>query len=239
MRNKLILLAVTLALLAGTMALFEFTTLDLWVQDHFFDFAQHRWWVDKQARLPKLLFYTGPKVVLGVAGGLLIGWLLLPARWRPAGLELPWPKRRLWLVLLSLAIVPVTIGVMKSRSDLHCPWAIIRYGGAAPYLHFFEPLPAGLPPDCGNCFPAGHASGGFALLGLYYLFNTRRGRLLGLTAAMIYGWSMGLYQMFKGAHFLSHTLVTMWLAALIVQVLALGFKIDPAQNSAVNNAMTT
>ena len=37
---------------------------------------------------------------------------------------------------------------------------------------------------------------------------------------MTAGWVMGIYQMLKGAHFLSHTIVTMLIALIIVQVLA-------------------
>lgn len=229
MRNRIIGLTATLILLAGTFALFEFTDLDLRLQDHFYNFTAHRWFFDKQDTWPRILFYTGPKWVMGVTGGVLIVWLLLPVRWRPKALRnfrLPWPNLRLWFVLLCLAIVPATIGIMKKRSDLYCPWSIDRYGGDRPHLHFFQPLPANYPPDCGKCFPAGHASGGFALLGLYYLSNTRRGKLIGLSIGMIAGWTLGLYQMLKGAHFLSHTVVTMLIAALIAQALAWLMRID-------------
>lgn len=236
MRNKFLGLAATLILLAGTFALFQFTNLDISLQDHCYDFNQHRWLVEKQDTLPRILFYTGPKVVLGVASGILLLWLLLPVRWRPKPLrqfQLPWPHRRLWFVLLCIAIIPATIGLMKRRSDLYCPWSVDRYGGDRPHLHFFDPLPANYPPDCGKCFPAGHASGGFALLGLYYLGESRRGRWLGLTIGMLAGWTMGIYQMLKGAHFLSHTMVTMLIAAAIAQALAWVMKVDQAKVPAV------
>lgn len=233
MRNRILGLTATVILLAGAFALFEFTDLDLHLQDHFYDFTKHQWFFDKQDVWPRILFYTGPKWVLGVVGGLLIVWLLVPVRWRPQSLQkvqLPWPARRLWFVLLCLAIVPATIGFMKKRSDLYCPWSIDRYGGDRPHLHFFEPLPPNYPPDCGKCFPAGHASGGFALLALYYLGRTRRGQLLGLSMGMVAGWTLGLYQMLKGAHFLSHTIVTMLIAALIAQALAWLMRIDTLPN---------
>ena len=223
MRNKILNLALSLGLLAGAMVLFQFTNLDIWVQDHIYDFAKHRWPIEKQDTLLRILFYTGAKTALGIAAGVLLAWLLLPVRWRPKPLrqwELPWPKRRLWLVLLCLAVIPIVIGTMKSRSDLYCPWSIDRYGGDRPHLHFFDPLPADYPPDCGQCFPAAHASGGFALLGLYYLADSRRGRWTGFVIGMTAGWVMGIYQMLKGAHFLSHTVVTMLIALIIVQVLA-------------------
>jgi len=228
MRSNRIILAASFALLAVTFAIFEFTTLDLWVQDHFYNFNQQTWLVDKSASLPKALFYTGPKWALGITAGATLIWLLLPARWRPAKIKLPWAKRRLWFALVFLAAFPALIGFMKSRSDLYCPWSVERYGGDRPYIHFFDPLPPGFPPDCGNCFPAGHASGGFALLGLYYVGESRRGRWIGFSIGMAAGWAMGMYQMLKGAHFLSHTLVTMFLAMAMMPALAMVFRITPA-----------
>ncbi len=56
-------------------------------------------------------------------------------------------------------------------------------------------------------------------MGLGLLFNTRRGRWLGFAAGMACGWTMGIYQMLKGAHFLSHTVTTMLLAILIIQII--------------------
>ena len=224
MQNRLFTLILTLGLLVGAFGIFQFTDLDIRVQDRCYDFTNHRWPVEKQDALPRILFYSGPKILLGVLAGLLVVWLLLPVRWRPKFLkncELPWAKRRLWFVLLCLATIPTTIGFMKKRSDLYCPWSIDRYGGDRPHIHFFDPLPADYPPDCGQCFPAGHASGGFALLGLYYLSDSRRGRWFGFAIGMTAGWVMGIYQMLKGAHFLSHTVVTMLIAMAIVQVLAL------------------
>src|SRR6188768_3708221 len=144
MRNKILQITLSLGLLAGAMALFQFTNLDVRVQDHIYDFANHRWPLEKQDTLPRILFYTGPKIALGIMAGTLMVWLLLPPRWRPAPLrqrELPWPKRRLWLLVLCVVTIPTTIGFMKSRSDLYCPWSIDRYGGDQPHLHFFDPLP--------------------------------------------------------------------------------------------------
>lgn len=233
MRNKILKLVATLGLLAGALALFQFTNLDIWVQDHCYDFTNHRWPIQKQDTLPRILFYSGPKIALGIVTGVLLVWLLLPIRWRPRRLqqwELPWPRRRLWFVALCVAIIPTTIGIMKNRSDLYCPWSIDRYGGDRPHLHLFDSLPPNYPPDCGQCFPAGHASGGFALLGLFYLPDSRRGRWIGFAIGMTAGWVMGIYQMLKGAHFLSHTVVTMLIAIIIAQTLA-WFMIKPSARS--------
>jgi membrane-associated PAP2 superfamily phosphatase len=76
-----------------------------------------------------------------------------------------------------------------------------------------------LPPGRrGHCLPAGHASGGFGLLGFVWIRRSRRWRIAWLTVALVAGWSMGLVQMLNGSHYLSHTMVTMllawWLAVL-------------------------
>jgi len=70
-----------------------------------------------------------------------------------------------------------------------------------------------------SCWPAGHASGGFALLSLFFLFKTKKNRYIALIGALTVGWSMGVYKMLIGDHFLSHTILTMILAWLIVLVI--------------------
>ena len=49
----------------------------------------------------------------------------------------------------------------------------------------------------------------FCLVGLA---RTSRGQKLGVALALAAGGAMGMYQMAKGAHYLSHTLVTMLVA---------------------------
>ena len=159
MRGRIAGILATLALLAGSLAFFQFTDVDFKLQDQFYDFTRQKWMVDKKATLPRILFYTGPKVLIAMLGGTLLLATVLPARWRPAWAALPWSGRRVWTVVACIAVVPIVIGFMKSRSDIDCPWALDRYGGMNPYHHLFDPLPAGVEPDCGRCFPAGHASG--------------------------------------------------------------------------------
>ena len=69
-----------------------------------------------------------------------------------------------------------------------------------------EPRPR--PTRRGRGFPAGHASGGFALVALAGLAATRRSRRIALAIGLALGTMMGIYQMLKGAHYLSHTLIT-------------------------------
>ena len=91
------------------------------------------------------------------------------------------------------------------------------YGGAVPYTRLFEGTPAGYPR--GRCFPAGHASGAFSLVGLYFVARARRSRRAAwwLAPAVLLGAAFALAQQARGAHFLSHNLwaaAVCWYAAL-------------------------
>lgn len=202
--------------LAASFFLFEYTGIDLWVQDHFYDFAQREWIVDGNAALPRLLFYNAPKVLIIIIGLGVLALALFPQRWRA---RLPFaavPRKYLWAVFLTLGTVPALIGQLKAVTNIFCPSEIRRYGGDVPYVRVVESYPANDRPErCGRCFPAGHASGGFALVGLMALALTRRGQRRALALAMAVGWTMGLYQMMKGAHYLSHTVITMLLAWIL------------------------
>lgn len=199
-----------LALLAGAFALFEFTSIDLALQDRFYDFSTRRWLVDGTAPIPRALFYTGPKIALILFALGLLALLLGPARWR-AALHIPASTGRpaLAAVLLTLASGPGLIGFGKAVTNIFCPSEISRYGGDVDYVRVFECYAPGRKPERrGRCFPAGHASGGFALLSLAGLATTRRGQWIGASIGLALGSTMGLYQMLKGAHYLSHTVIT-------------------------------
>ena len=208
----------TVAILLLAFGLSEPTDLDLWVQDHFFDFATGKWWVDAKAPVPRALFYNGPKFVIILMALGVLGFALGPRRWSERhGME----RRRLWAVFITLGLVPAFIGQIKATNNVYCAYEIHRYGGAVPYVKVLERHPPAEQPErCGKCFPGGHASGGFALFAFAGLGASRRRQRLGVAIGLAAGWWMGAYQMLKGAHYLSHTLVTMllaWLLFLIVQ----------------------
>lgn len=203
------------AALLGVFLVAEFTSLDLWVQDACYDFAAGQWRVDENASLPKALFYTGPKALLIAFGLACIALLVGPAGWRRR-FGLAHRRRELATVIICLGLGPYLIGLAKANTNMFCPYELTRYGGDVPYVKLFERFPEHLRPERrGVCFPAGHASGGFALLALSGLAATRRGRLLGLAVGLAVGSWMGIYQMLKGAHYLSHTLITVLLVWLL------------------------
>jgi len=126
-----------------------------------------------------------------------------------------WFRLRVRIVALSAILVPLAISSLKSLSASYCPWDIDRYGGNAPYVHLLSSLPDGLIP--GHCLPGGHASSALWLVSLAFFwwpFRPRIAMLAGFTTLML-GMGVGWIQQIRGAHFLTHTLWSMWIACAI------------------------
>lgn len=215
--NRAAILLSALALLL-TLALFGITDLDLIVQDRLYDAATESWLWDKTEPVARLLIYTGPKFALVLLAAACLLALMASWHWKWAQAR----RRGLAVLLISLIIVPAAIGALKTATNVACPARSDRYGGDVPTISLFARYPAdGRPADRQRCFPAGHASGGFALFALVYLFSSRTARLRAVALALAVGTAMAAYKMAIGDHFLSHTLVTMELAALMVALIGM------------------
>jgi membrane-associated PAP2 superfamily phosphatase len=130
-------------------------------------------------------------------------------------------KKGLIVVILSAIFVPVVIGGLKAVTNTPCPKNTVIYGGIYPEVKVLESYPKNFHQKGKiKCWPAGHASGGFALLSLFFLFKSPRNKKRAVILSMVVGWSMGLYKMTIGDHYLSHTLVTMFLAWIIILIIA-------------------
>lgn len=201
------------AALLLTLVVSGFTNLDFLVQDRLFDTPTQSWLWDKDEPVARVFLYTGPKIALASLAAASLIALMASFRW-------DWARRRrrgLALLLISLIIVPATIGALKTATNVACPTRSDRYGGNVPTVALFERYPDGArPQERQRCFPAGHASGGFALFALVFLFEGQAARRRAVAAALVIGGTMAAYKMAIGDHFLSHTLVTMEIAALIV-----------------------
>ena len=214
-------IVLTVLLLVATIAVFESAPIDLFVQDRLYD-PVHGWCVDRDAPTPKLVFYDGPKFVLGVFGALLFVCLVVPPS--RAG-RLPFSRRAAAFLILCVGLTPAVVGILKKATGVFAPYKIERYGGTQPYRSLLESIPHVPGRERGHQFPAGHCSGAFALMALYFVGRGRRWKLIGLSAGLVTGWTVGAYQMMKGSHYLSHTLVTMIIAWLIVLVLSRAFRL--------------
>ncbi|BFO09306.1 phosphatase PAP2 family protein [Serratia rubidaea] len=108
---------------------------------------------------------------------------------------------RLILCMLLVGVGPLVVGLLKAFSAHSCPWDLVQYGGQAMSFPLFGALPAN--PGPGRCFPGGHASSGFAVMALFFLFYPRRPNVAYACwgAGIVLGLLMGFGQVMRGAHF--------------------------------------
>ena len=209
-----LVLALLSLMLAMTVA--EFTDLDMLIQQRLYQAATHQWIWDRHEPVSRLLLYDGIKALLIVTGvALAVQW------WRHR--QVDQGRQRVWLAaLLTLLLVPSATGLLKAGTNVACPQALQVFGGELPQVGVFQAWPSGQrPASRQRCFPAGHASGGFGLLGLVFLARRRRVRVAIVLGVLVLGWLMGLYKMAIGDHFFSHTWVSMllgWLTASLAGV---------------------
>ena len=177
--------------------------VDFWFQSFFWD--GKAWLIPHEHPLGRALAYDGPKALIIIWAVLLIGAAIFAKRVRTRALYL----------LACLAVVSVVCTQIRAVTGMATPLELKAFGGTHEHLLLFQAKPAGYP---SHAFPAGHASGGFALLGLYWILQARRWR--GLALGLGVGCWMGFYQVARGEHFLSHTLATAALAWLLCAGLA-------------------
>ncbi len=181
--------------------------LDLWFQRLFWD--GRAWLIPHEHKLGLALAYDGPKALIILWAVALIGAAIFLRRFRARALYL----------LACLAVVSVVATQLRAVTGMATPLELKAFGGVHDHLLLFQPKPPGYP---SHAFPAGHASGGFALLGLGWVLAERRWR--GIALGLGVGCWMGFYQIARGEHFLSHTLATAALAWLLCAALALLLK---------------
>lgn len=203
-QRQFILLALAALML---LALFELTRADQTIAGWFFDPAVGRFPLRNDGFLTKVM-HDGAKRVLTVLALFAFGLCVLGMRGRIAWL----PRREAWIAALGMVLIPALTSLLKQLTNRHCPWDVVDFGGYAPYVGLLALPDPTLRP--GVCFPAGHASAGY--LWLVWAVALRpvsaRAARAALWTGLALGGALGFAQMLRGAHFLSHTLWTMWLA---------------------------
>lgn len=196
------------------LAVGEFTHIDLLIEDFYYDPVlktfpwKHTWFAED---LMHIYVKNGLMACACLLYAVLAIDLFKP--WR--GLN-PGLRFKLRFVAIASVVIPITVSILKQHSVLHCPWDIDRYHGAAPFIKLLDHIPGGM--DAGACFPAGHATTGLWLASLCVLWlphHPKKARLVfmaGLSVGFILGW----VQQMRGAHFLFHTLWSMWITSLII-----------------------
>lgn len=198
--------------LAGMMllAVFELTGLDLAIARAFWNPVLGTFPLRGDPLLSALL-YRGAKSAMYALG--VVALFALAVAYRRSSAV---GTRGAYVVAgLTLLLMPLLVVLLKHMTNRYCPWALEGFGGEVPYTTLLEALP---PPWVrGECFPAGHAAGGFVWVGVAVALWRERPQVAKylLAFGLVTGGAMGLFRVAEGAHFLSHTLWTLWLACFV------------------------
>jgi membrane-associated PAP2 superfamily phosphatase len=195
----------------------QFTNIDLMIEDYYFDANLHQFpW--KNTWFAKDLMHGYVKYVITDIGRLLILIVLLDLIY-PWKIISQWQRIRLRFVAVAAVVIPSIIALLKHYSSLHCPWGIDRYGGSAPFVRLLDAMPSGV--QAGKCFPAGHSTVGLwlAALCVFWLPTKPKTAYTVFVGGLSAGFTLGWVQQMRGAHFLFHTLWSVWIAACVIAVM--------------------
>lgn len=222
---------IPLALAVIVLLAFEPTHLDVWINNWFYDPEARRFPLRDDWFLETVMHRWVKYVIVVIGVGVGICLLL--------SLKLP-RFRKHWRVFLFLGLClglgPAAVAGLKATTNMHCPYDLDIYGGGFPYVRLFEFAPEGV--RRGHCWPAGHASGGYALMGFYFVWHRTRPvwARWALVAGILYGSAMGIGRMVQGAHFMSHNFwsaLVCWMVALVCYRVLLESRDFPRTQTAV------
>ena len=160
LRTHLLYPLLLFLLVAGVVEHFH---LDLILADALYHLEGDRWALKKHFITATVVHEYGRHVVQLLV---LLSVGLIIRDWRQGR------RRQLaadWYLFACFAITTLTVSLLRHLTHVTCPWDLLRYGGDTPYVSIFARLPPGT--EAGACFPAGHASGAYAWVALYYYFR--------------------------------------------------------------------
>lgn len=200
---------------------FELGNVDTWLADKFYAWEGGTWALKNAWITSTIIHQIGKKLSLFIAVIILAALTIsyLSQHFRQY-------RRELVYLLLAAGGGSVLISVLKSISHVSCAWDFSRYGGLEEYSNVYMQI---LNLSGKDCFPAGHASGGYAWLAFYFLgvYKESKWRWIGLGGALSVGLIFGVSQQLRGAHFITHDLWTLaicWFFSLLVFKLMLSGK---------------
>lgn len=138
-------------------------------------------------------------------------------------------------ILLSTLLSTSLIGALKTLTTIPCPQSLTEFGGNREWVDIWRIVDPGLPR--GHCYPAGHSSAGYAwlCLGFVFPFASRRFYLY-LLPGILLGLVFGVAQQLRGAHFLSHDILTAGISWLVAGTTAFSLQRFTARRKITHNA---
>jgi membrane-associated PAP2 superfamily phosphatase len=212
-KNKDII--ITVIALTITVLFFEISSFNHLIQELFYFADTDTWIVSKNNHIMGIIFYSGIKAffILFVLG------LIIALLFFGKSEFIQNHKSGLRVVLVSCISIPLIVGSLKATTNMPCPDQLKVYGGVAQEYSVFDNLKPEDSLKNYKCYPAGHSSGGFALMSLFFLFTLKKYKTIALTSAIGLGWTIGSYKMIIGDHFIGHTAITMVLAWLVILII--------------------
>ena len=198
------------------LAVYSSLQLDRVVTDLFFDIQQQKFLLKHHPFLTDWM-HVGLKWLMVM---IAIGCLLLSlASYKLTKLQ-PYRRPFLW-VFVGMVVSTAAVAILKHYNQHACPWDLTIYGGDLPFFELFAVAPSTV--ESGRCFPAGHPSGGFALMAFYFAFMRIKPRFSSsmLIVGLLAGLVMGIAQVMRGAHFLSHIIWSGWVVWMMLLILYL------------------
>src|SRR5690606_16175559 len=169
-----------LLLFASIAPLLAASSLDLSIAHALFYDEGSLQWIGTGSWWTNELVHRGGSWLIRAIGAFAI--LIWVASWlRPPLQRL---RRPALFFIMSLTLSIGLVAFMKAVTNVDCPRDLTEFGGAFPFIHLFEHRPAFL--RQAHCFPAAHASSGYALLALYFLLRerSRRAARMGLAIGL-------------------------------------------------------
>lgn len=136
------------------LTVFELTSIDFWLNDFFYNPELKEFGLRNHPFMTQVMHH-GMKTamyVLGVASIIFAIWTLKVGKTLLTA-------RHVWTGSLGVVVIPALVALLKHLTNKHCPWSLDVYGGSVPYAGLFEAHLSQF--GTGQCFPAGHAAGGF------------------------------------------------------------------------------
>ncbi|WP_051298948.1 phosphatase PAP2 family protein [Marinobacterium litorale] len=215
----------------GAQLLISALNLDRLLADTLFSLEGKQWLLRDHWLFSEVLHTGGRRISEAFLGLICLAWL---SSAYIKGLR-PWRRALGYLVFAPLTAT-LLVSSLKQLTGVECPWNLSVYGGDQPYIPLLQAL---FQYGDGACFPAGHASAGYAWVALYFaaleLKPVWKWRCLG--GALLLGVLFGVTQQLRGAHFLSHdlwSLIICWYASALLARVMLCRRIETGEQRSAN-----